>query len=476
MSESVVMKYFREISAIPRASFNEEAISNHLVDFAKGLGLDYIQDELWNVIIFKPATQGYENAPTVMLQSHTDMVAEKNKDSNHDFDVDPIELIIKDGMLYANNTTLGADDGAGVAYMMAVLADSEMGHPALECVFTVQEETGLTGATELDTSMLKSELCIGLDGSGEVETYVSSCGGVRARLAKAVQFEDIDSDTITVSIRGLLGGHSGGEIDQERGNASKIAGIIMRRALDQFDFRVVAAEGGLKMNAITREHDFTLAMKDLEGFKAWFKEMEAGFKEQYEFSDAGLNFTLTEGHTTRALCEADTRRVVDALFMLPYGVIQMSKAIEGLVITSSNIGTVRLDENELEITMSIRATQAFVLDTVMRQVEWIAAQNDLETEFTSRYPGWNYDAKSKLRERTMSVYKELRGQDMETEATHGGMELGIWKGKMPHIDIVSFGPIMFDIHTPDERLDIASFDRTYEFLVALLESLHDFKA
>lgn len=473
MSESTVLKYFREISAIPRASFHEEKIANYLVNFAKDLGLETIIDDMYNVIIFKPASKGYEDAPVVMLQSHTDMVAEKNKDSNHDFDNDPLDLYIEDGFLHAKGTTLGADDGAGVVYMMAILADKDAKHPALECVFTVQEETGLTGATELDTSMLKSELCIGLDGSGEIETYVSSCGGVRGVLNKEVTFESKTSDTVTVEIRGLLGGHSGGEIDQERANASKLAGIILRRALDEMPLRVVAIDGGLKMNAITRENDFTVAVEDVEAFKAWFAPVAAEFKTQYEFSDAGLTFNLIEGTTDKVLSEKDTEMVVDMLFMLPYGVIQMSKAIEDLVITSANIGTVNLNDERFEISVSLRATQAFVKENVMRQVEWIGRQYGMNVEFSSNYPGWNYDAKSPLRAKTLEVYKAMRGTDMNIVATHGGMELGIWKGKMPELDIVSFGPIMFDIHTPDERLDLESLDRTYDFMVALLASLNE---
>lgn len=474
MTESQIMKYFREISAIPRASFQEKAIADYLEEFAKSLGLRYERDAIHNIIIYKDATPGYENAPVVMLQSHTDMVAEKNNDSDHNFDTDPLDLYIEDGFLKARGTTLGADDGAGVVYMMGILADKEAKHPALECVFTVQEETGLTGADLLDTSNLKAEVLIGLDGSGEVETYISSCGGVRGALTRTMNLEDFSSKAITLRIRGLLGGHSGGEIDQERGNASKIAGIILYKAMQHFDLRLVAMQGGNKLNAITREHDFTIALEDIEGFKSWFANVEKEFLTQYEFSDAGLNFILEETTTHKALSKEDTKIAVSTLFMLPQGVIQMSKAIPGLVITSSNIGTVDLKDGILEICVSIRATQGFVIETVMDQVSWIASTNGFSVEYSSRYPGWNYDANSKFRERTMEVYKQLRGEAMTTEATHGGMELGIWKDRMPHIDIVSFGPIMFDIHTPQERLDIASFERTYEFMIALIESLNNY--
>lgn len=473
MSDSTVLKYFKEISKIPRASFNEEAISNYVVDFAKKRGFKYIQDEMKNVIVFKDASVGYEDAPSVMIQSHLDMVAEKNKDSNHNFDTDPITLIEKDGFLFADKTTLGADDGAGVAYMLAIL-DEGVSHPALECVFTVEEETGLSGADFIDLSMLKSELCIGLDGSGETETYISSSGGVRGLLSTDVSFEDYESPSIKIAIRGLLGGHSGGEIDQERGNASKLAGIIMKRAQEHFDIRLVSIEGGLKVNAITRESDFEIALKDTERFLTWFEDVKKEFAIQYEFSDAGLNFITEVSRTKRALVKEDSSRIINLLFMLPYGVIQKSKVIKDLVITSANIGTVNLSDTDLKIEISLRATQSFVIENSMAHVQFLADTLGFKCEYSAKYPGWNYDVNSKFRKHLLDVFKEMRGKDMDVVATHGGLELGIWKDKLPNLDIVSFGPIMFDIHTPQERLDLASFDRTYDFMVGVLETLNKF--
>ncbi len=474
MSESVNLKFFKEISKIPRASFNEKAVSDYVVEFAKERNLKVLQDDMNNVIVFKPASKGYENAPVVMLQSHLDMVAEKNKDSNHDFDNDPITLIEKEGILYADNTTLGADDGAGVAYMLGVL-EEDFNHPALECVFTVEEETGLSGAEFLDTSMLKSSLCVGLDGSGETETYISSSGGVRGLITKDLQKEAVDtSKTVKLEVRGLLGGHSGGSIDEERGNANKIAGIILSRALKTFDLQLVSISGGLKLNAITRECDLEFTCEDFNAFKEWFVEVEAEFMVQYEFSDAGLKFNLSEGTTDFALSLEETKNLSYLLMMLPYGVIQKSKVIEDLVITSANIGTVNLFDNQLEVAVSLRATQTFVIENLIHQVEWLSQTLGFDVEFSNKYPGWNYDIDSKFRPHLLEVFKKLRGTDMDVVATHGGLELGIWKSKMPELDIVSFGPIMWDIHTPQERLDLASFDRTYDFLKETLSSLNKY--
>lgn len=470
-----VMKYFEAISEIPRASFQEKAISDYLKDFAEQRNLKSIQDDMFNIIIFKEASKGYEDAPTVMLQSHIDMVAEKNKDSNHDFDKDPLTLITKDGVLWADNTTLGADNGVGVAYMMALLDDKDASHPALECVFTVQEETGLTGAANLDTSMLESTLCVGLDSSGDTETCVSTSGGVRGALNTNVNYDTGDYKTVSVAIRGLLGGHSGGEIDQERANANKIAGIILHMGLDKFeDLRLVDIDGGLKVNAITRENDFTVAVNDQEGFLAFLDELLGEMKIQYKFTDSGLDITTNKSTSDKALTLGDTKMVADTLFMLPYGVIQKSKEIKDLVITSANIGTVNLNENNFEITISLRATQAYMLDIVMEQVRWIASQNDIDVEYSAHYPGWNFDSDSKFRAQLASVYKNLRNEEIEETATHGGMELGIWKSKMPDLDIISFGPNMHDIHTPNEHLEIESFNKTYELLVNLLASLNNY--
>ena len=474
MNESTIMNYFKAISAIPRASFNEKGMHDYLVNFANERGLKVISDAMWNVIIFKPASTGYENAPSVMLQGHTDMVAEKDSSSDHNFDTDGLELYEEDGFLKAKGTTLGADNGVAVAYMLALLDDKHAEHPALECVFTVQEETGLTGAEKIDVSMLESRLVIGLDSSGESEIYVSSCGGARAVLNRDVTFENKTMKTVTVAITGLFGGHSGGEIDKERGNANKIAGILMYRAAQLMDVRVVAFAGGDKMNAITREATFTLAVEDIQAFKDFYETATNEFKLQYAASDAGLAFSLTEGETEKVLDIDASRAVITSLFMLPYGVIQMSKDIEGLVITSSNIGKVTLTDTTYEVQMSIRATQAFVKDTVLAQVDWIGRQCGMQSEFSAKYPGWMYDPQSKFREHTERAYRELRGEAMKHEATHGGMELGIWSDKLPGSDIVSFGPIMYDIHTPLERLDIGSFERTYEFLVVLLEGLNNY--
>lgn len=469
------MKFFKDISKIPRASFKEEQISNYLKTFAKERNLDYNQDDMFNIIIFKDATDGYEQSPTVMLQSHIDMVAEKNKDSNHDFDNDPLSLIEKKGMLWADKTTLGADNGVGVAYMMAILDDEELSHPRLECVFTVQEETGLTGAAELDTSSLEAKLAVGLDSSGDTETCVSTSGGVRGALNKSVSKVEGNFKTVSVAIRGLLGGHSGGEIDKERANANKLAANLLYLSKNRFpELRLVSIDGGLKVNAITRETDFTVVVDNQDEFIKYVDEITKEMKKRFEFSDPNLNITSEKSTHSTALSKEDTTDIINTLFMLPYGVIQKSMGIKDLVITSANVGTVNLIDDKIEITLSLRATQSYVLDIVKKQVAYIAEQSKFELEYSSEYPGWDFDKNSKFRARLKDVYKDLYNDDIKETATHGGMELGIWKDKMPELDIVSFGPNMHDIHTPNEHLEIESFNKTYKLLTNLLESLNQY--
>ena len=467
-----LMDYFKLIASIPHTSYHEKALSDEILKRALSLNLEAKQDEHNNLLVIKPATKGYEDAPVVMLQSHLDMVGEKNNDSDHNFENDPIELILDGNILRANKTTLGADDGVGVAYMMALMEDETLSHPKLELVFTVEEEVGLLGAANFDTSDLESTLCIGLDSSGENEVYVSSSGGVRAKMVKTLSFEELSSDTVKIDITGLLGGHSGGDIHLERANALRLAGIILKRSIEEYGIQhAVLLKGGLKVNAIPREASLEVAVDDVEKYQSWFQNMEKELKIQFEISDPNLTFNLSSSKTTRVIDAKNTTGMANALFMLPQGVLQKSMALEDLVITSANIGIAETTDTEFIIHTSLRATQEFVIENIMYRVKLISKNTGYDVSFNAKYPGWNYDKNSKFRERLFEVYENLRNEPMKEIATHGGVELGIWKGKMPHLDIVSLGPIMYDIHTPNEHLDVASFERTYEVLVALLNSL-----
>lgn len=473
--ENKLFNYFKEISQIPRVTYHEQALSNMIYQRALKLGYSASQDTMGNLLVNIPASKGYEDKEVILIQSHLDMVGEKNNDSQHNFEQDPIELIVKGNILHGNNTTLGADDGVGVAYMMAIMEDENLQHPALELLFTVQEEVGLVGAEFFDAKDLKATLCIGLDTSGENEVYVSSSGGVRIMMKKTLQYINQDSKTVKINITGLKGGHSGEDIDLERANAIRLAGIILKRSIEEYgDVKIVDIQGGLKINAIPREAVLELAVDDTQNYQNWFHSIEKELKYLYDISDSNLNFHLETSHTNRMINQKQSLQIANALFMLPQGVMHKSMAIKDLVIASGNIGTIIIEEGTLVIGVSLRATQEFVIDDMMYRVKLISKNTKFKFSYNAKYPGWNYDKNSKFRKQLFKVYQELRNETMVEVATHGGVELGIWKGKMPHLDIISMGPIMHDIHTPDESLELDSYYRTYEVLVALLRSMNEY--
>lgn len=471
MSQKLIT-YFKEISEIPHVSYHEKQLSDMILTRAQDLGYVAQQDEIGNLLVRVPASFGYEKASPVMLQSHLDMVGEKNHDSNHNFETQGIEWVIKGNLLFANKTTLGADNGVGVAYMMAIMEDKDLKHPELELVFTVQEEVGLLGAASFDTSELKAKRCIGLDGSGENTVDVSSSGGVRVKMVKHLEYEQRDSETVIIEIKGLLGGHSGVDIDLERANALRIAGIILKRSIESYgDVYAVNLEGGLKVNAIPREAILEIAVDDITTYRTWFSIIEKELKILYEVSDPHLNFHLTSSRTHQVINKKHTMGMANALFMLPLGVMHKSMAIKDLVIASANIGTASIEDEQFIITASLRATQEFVIDDMMYRVQLISRNTGYDFSYNAKYPGWIYDKDSNLRAQLKAVYQNLRDDTMQEVATHGGLELGIWKNKMPELDIISMGPKMYDIHTPNEHLDLDSFERTYEVLISLLENL-----
>lgn len=470
----MILDFFKEISQIPRASFQEEAIANYLVDFAQQRNLEVFKDEYNNVLIKKDASVGYEDHEPVILQGHTDMVAEKNKDSLHNFDTDPLTLIQEGRWLSADGTTLGADDGVAVAYMLAVLNDNSLKHPPLECVFTVQEEVGLIGAVNFDTSLLRAKRLVGLDSSGEHQTTISSTGGSRAVVTYPFKYEKTYKDRITVRVKGLKGGHSGQDIDKERGSANKLAGQIFFDLLNKFELGLNSIEGGLKENAIPRESELIIGTKSdlVIPIKERLIELEKDIKTMLIVSDPDVYLEVMDEKRDTYTLNHDANKEFSRLFqLLPYGYFHKSLVIEGLTLSSMNIGTIRTLDSQIIFGLSIRSPQPFMMANTHNTIQVAADLCNAEVEYTSGYPGWNYDPDSKLRETLLEVYRKLYNKEMQLEATHGGLELGIFKGKIPELDIVAFGPIMHDIHTPQERLDVESFRRTYKLLVNLLEAL-----
>lgn len=464
--------YFKQISDIPRGSRNEKAISDYVVEFAKAHGYEYKQDDVYNVIVNKPASPGYEDAKPIILQAHMDMVCEKNKDTDHDFEKDPLDLYVDEkGWLHARGTTLGADDGQGVAYMLAILDDKDLKHPALQCAFTVMEEIGLLGAKNLKKEDFYAKRYINLDAGGEDQTCVTSSGAARACITKDLHFEDIDDPSYLLKIRGLKGGHSAACAHLERGNAISLAFRLMEELKEQYDdIRICDIDGGLKFNAIPRECDITFASKvSLNDLQTAIKPLADAIASELQYSDEGFYAVIEEtDHFDQAICLSDSNDIIDYLYVLPDGLRHRSMAIEGLSIASSNLGIIHIENGQLFIGDLMRSALKSHGDQMIRQFELLSKQFGFDFKINDRYLGWNYEKDSELREILRGVLKE-RGIEMKEESTHGGLECGIFKGMIEDLDIITYGPISEGEHTPEEKLDLASFDRAYENLLKILE-------
>ena len=464
--------YFKQISDIPRGSRNEKAISDYVVDFAKTHGYEYLQDDVYNVIVYKPASAGYENSTPVILQAHMDMVCEKNKDVEHDFEKDPLDLYVdEEGWLRAKGTTLGADDGQGVAYMLAILDDQNLKHPALECAFTVMEEIGLFGAIALKKEYFKAKRYINLDAGGENQTSVTSSGGARSLIYKDLTFEDNDKPAYRIEIRGLKGGHSAGCIHLERGNAILLAARVGQELNERFkDLQISDFNGGMKFNAIPREADLSFVSDGdpEELFKAAQEVFEAIY-EELKYSDEGFNGRIVSiEKPQKVITLKQSEEIFSMLYVMPNGLQHRSMAIEGLTVASLNARVAYIENDRFYINDLIRSAAPSHGDIMIRQMQILCPKFNFSFEVHDRYYGWDYAKESELREILRDVLKE-KGIEMEERSTHGGLECGVFKGLIPDLDIITYGPISSGAHTPEEKLDLASFDRAYVNLVTVLE-------
>lgn len=465
-------KYFEEISRIPRASYKEEKCADYLVEFAKEHGLKYKRDELNNVIIYKPASAGYEDHGAIILQGHTDMVCEKNADCDHDFDKDPINLYIEDGILKARGTTLGADNGMGCAYMLAVLA-MDIPHPALECAFTVQEEVGLLGAFGLKAEDFTAKKYVNMDfGGGGTGTCTTSAGGEMIGLRKPVEFEACDEKAYRLFVTGLKGGHSGGCIMMELGNSLKICGRILKEIAGSCDMRIVKLDGGLKNNAIPRECEaiFASSAKE-EDIREAFEKMEAQIRNEIKFQEPDFAVTLEPAEGGLAICEEVSAEIVDLMYILPTGLRHRSLQIEKLPIASENLASVRCGEDYVEFQYSLRAEKMSYRDQMEKELCILAGMYDMKIDVYNKFPSWEFNPDSALRETLCKVYKEQKGEEMELLATHGGLECGVFCDMIPGLDVVTLGAKTAGAHTPQEQMDLKSFDETFDILAAFLKEL-----
>lgn len=469
-----IMRYFEEISSIPRGTYNEKGISDYLVNFAKKHDLKYFQDDMYNVIIYKEGSQGYEDHPVLMLQGHMDMVCEKNNDCHHDFEHDPLDLYIEDGWLKAKGTTLGADDGYAIAYMLAILESDTIAHPPLDCVFTVQEEVGLFGANHLKAANLRAQRMIGMDTGGENVTCVSSSGGRRTTILKPLVKQFNDKNTYTLSITGLLGGHSGGFIDKERGNANKLAFRMLKRLSEVFDIYLVNVVGGLKENAIPRECVVTFSSDaSLFDLKKILDKVSQDIRFELEFSDPHFEYTLELLQEKSPFCYdlQSSKEAITLVYLCPNGLKAKSMVIEGLTTVSLNLGVIRLENDVFQCFYSIRSPIMSAKEELTYEIETLASLLNATVESKADYPGWNYEKNSVMREMLRNIIKDELHVTMEEKASHGGLEIGILKGLIPELDIVTLGPICEGAHTPDEKMNLASFEKMFNVLKIFLAKL-----
>ena len=474
-----VMYYFEEISRIPRGSGNEKAISDYMVAFAKSLNLDVKQDEANNIYIKKPATKGYENAPTVILQGHLDMVCEKNKDTNHDFLTEGIKLVVDGDFIRADGTTLGADNGIAIAYQMAVLADDTIEHPAIEALMTTAEETGMDGVANLHPEYLEGTVLLNLDTDIEGEFLVSCAGGAKAHVDLPVSYEakPAESALFNVNIKGLTGGHSGADIHQERANANVLVGRVLDRVRQTMPIRLATFVGGSKDNVITREAEasFYVPVDKKSEVESILQTMEQAFKTEYEKQDPELKmFTHVETEAKACITEGQTQQIIDLLMTLPHGIMAYSMQIPGLVESSLNIGVVQLEQDAMHIVLAVRSSVPTKKENIIRKIERVSANIGAKCTVAGDYPAWVYAPNSRIRELATQVFEQKYDKKPEIKAIHAGLECGFLLEKMPGVDMIAFGPNAYDIHSPEERASISSMERVFEFLLDLLKEIKNY--
>lgn len=472
LEPAAVFGYFEEICAIPHGSRNTKMISDYLVAFAKEHALRYIQDADNNVILFGDATPGYEDHPAVILQGHMDMVCEKDADCPIDMATEGLDVTHDGNVVFARGTTLGADNGIAVAMGMAILADKTIPHPPLEVLVTVDEEIGLLGAGSVDLSELKGRTLINLDSEGEGVFTVSCAGGATATISLPVERRAVYGPCIRLSVDGLQGGHSGAEIHKNRANANKVMGEFMNRIQKLMPLCLTSLSGGSKGNAIPRSCQATLVAMGihLERINEIAEQLQAEIREQYDEPEVMIQAFDVDALGGNSLSTESTAKIIGLLCAAPNGVQSWSKDIEGLVQTSLNMGITKLGER-FTATCSVRSSVNSEKHELLEQLQKLSEMFGGTYSCAGEYPAWEYKKDSRLRDVMVPVYTEMFGTEPKVEAIHAGLECGLFSEKLPGLDCVSIGPQMHDIHTSRERLEIASTERTWKFLLEVLKNL-----
>jgi len=467
-----VFRYFEQVCRIPHGSGNTKALSDYIAAWAKERGIAYTQDSLNNLILFGAATAGYEDHPPVIIQGHLDMVCEKDADCSLDMQKDGLDLLHDNTHVYAKGTTLGGDDGIAVAYAMALLDDQTIPHPPLEIVLTVDEETGMDGATGIDLSGLKGRTLINIDSEEEGIFTVSCAGGCKSTISLPASRRAVYGPCVKLTVEGLRGGHSGVEIHKKLANANKVMGEFLGEVQKLMPVCITKLEGGAKDNAIPRSCTVTLVALGMyiERINGIADALQKKIREEFDEPDAVVRGDDVDAFGGNALSAEDSAKIIALLNSVPNGVQSWSQDIEGLVQTSLNLGIAELSD-QLRLTFAVRSSVNQEKMDLLAQLRKIADFHGAEYEERGDYPAWEYKKDSALRDTMLRVYQQMYGKEAQVVAIHAGLECGLLSEKLPGLDCVSIGPNMCDIHTSREKLEIASTERTWEFLLAVLKEL-----
>ncbi|HPW18559.1 MAG TPA: aminoacyl-histidine dipeptidase [Candidatus Aminicenantes bacterium] len=475
LNPRLLWKHFAKILTIPHCSGHEKALGDYVLGVAAALGLPGKRDKVGNVVVGKPATAGRDGAVGVILQGHLDMVCEKDSDKTHDFSKDPIQAEIKGDWVYARGTTLGADNGIGLAAALAVMEDASLVHGPLEFLFTVDEETGLTGANKIQKGFLAGKMLLNLDSEDEGVFTIGCAGGADSKLVLPLERKKTASKNLyRLHVRGLRGGHSGIDINQGRGNAIKLLARVLDQARATAEFELVGVEGGSKHNAIPREAVAVLACPPVQvrPLAAAVKKAFDKIKVEFKAVEPGADYTL-EPLSGRdfALSRASRQVLVDFLLALPHGVIAMHPEIAGLVETSTNLAIVKTGKKDFSVLCSTRSSAASALEATRGVIRSVCALAGAKAELEDGYPGWMPDLESPLLGKLKGIYRATFGKEAEVMAIHAGLECGIIGEKFPGMDMISFGPTIKNPHSPEEHVHIGSVEKFWTFLTASIDGL-----
>jgi len=476
LNPQLIWDHFEEICNNPHPSRKEDKLTEYVLSVGKRNNLETLRDDFGNVLIRKPATKGYENLPVVVLQGHLDMVAEKNADVQHDFDKDPIQPVVENGWVKAKGTTLGSDNGIGVAAALAIIDSKDVEHGPLEFLFTLDEETGLNGAASLKPGFLKAEILLNLDSEEDGTLYIGCAGGKNTYPKFKYLPEEVPEDSVAyqIKITGLKGGHSGLDIAEGRGNAIRIMARLLWDLLRKHFLSVAKIEGGSKHNAIPREcfADITLPRKSETECLEYIRNFNDVVRKELATNEGGLKIEAVPVDLPSTVIELRTgAKIINALYGVPNGVITMSPDIPGLVETSTNLAVITTEQDSVNIITSQRSSVETEKDDIANQVEAVFYLADAEVTHGDGYPGWKPNVKSNILNVVKTTYKNMFGNEPEVKAIHAGLECGIINERYPDMDMISFGPTIMGAHSPDERVKIDTVDKFWELLKNVLKNI-----